>query len=1286
MSRANRHLIIELLLIIAMIFTGSGTAADSNQTNNETISLFNNSTGSLIIVNPEDSIQDAIHGSSPGDIIEVHGGVHRENINVSKRVAIRGIDEGDGLPVVDAHRNGSAIIVSADGVQIEKLIVENSSDGDAGVKITSNDSIINNIIVRNNEHYGIELIKSNNNDIFGNNLSDNENGIHLASSNNNSLLKNYIIGRGYGSGIELANSENNSLIGNNLSGNSDGIRLSSSGSNRLRMNLMSGNNINFYMDGEHISDFDNDIDDTNIADGRFVNYIKGARDEVIDANSDALLIGCFNCSNVTLQNLNRSDGVDSFIVVSTNGSKFIENYLRIRFYFSNNNNISQNEIIEYENGIQRYSFHDNTFVNGILLSSSNDNSLRENDIVGSNDGSGIELTNSENNNLIGNNLSDNFDGIRLASSNNNSLLENHIVSLGDGSGIELTDSQNNNLTGNNLSDNFNGVRLASSNNNSLLENDIVGSYDGSGIGLTNSNNNSLAGNNLSDSRNGISLASSNNNSLLENDIIGSYEGFGIELTDSQNNNLTGNKVKDSRNSIRLALSNNNSLLKNDILGRGYGSGIALTNSENNSLLGNNLSGNSDGIRLSSSGSNRLRMNLMSGNKNNIYMDGERISDFDNDIDDTNIADSRFVNYIKGARDEVIDASSNALLIGCFNCSNVTLQNLNSSNGVDSFIVVSTNGSKFIENYLGIRFYFSNNNDISQNKIGNYENGILLHSSHANSIISNYLAYNENAIRLESSDNNSILENDIINEGSGSGIILSDSKNNNLTSNNLSKNRKGIRLSMSDNNYLLENNIVSLGDGSGVELANSQNNELISNNLSDNSDGIRLSSSGSNRLRKNLMSENKFNFIMEGERISDFDNDIDATNLINDRPIYYLKNNSNKTIDFTYNAGMIGCFNCTNIKLIGLNITNVGTGIFFIKTNFSDIISNNISHANKGIFLYSSNYNNISFNNITDSAFGIYLDLSDNIIIENNSVSINISKNPIGDTDLYNHNNKFINNSANAELIYEGPELLRDPWGPKTVSVYLQRSLETELMDTGSPSDPSDDPFWSVDSGSFGETPVSGNGKQNGQSRRSSGGDSDGKELKISEPVKKEPTATEERIESIREEYEALEWGQIVFTPPGRMRRGVEEYFVARISPNLTENISEGLGPTEQEEIKVSYEMIAELEGYGDFDISPKGPQKKSLPIAGGYQEWNWKVTPLKEGVHKIKLSAYAIISLDGTEEEEIPIETFEKDILIEVDWIMEARNFIFGGGKWVAALFVTALVQPGELAERWHPQ
>jgi len=56
------------------------------------------------------SIQGAIDFSTAGDTIEVHTGTYYENVNVNKRLILRGI----GMPVVDARGSGSAIMLAAD--------------------------------------------------------------------------------------------------------------------------------------------------------------------------------------------------------------------------------------------------------------------------------------------------------------------------------------------------------------------------------------------------------------------------------------------------------------------------------------------------------------------------------------------------------------------------------------------------------------------------------------------------------------------------------------------------------------------------------------------------------------------------------------------------------------------------------------------------------------------------------------------------------------------------------------------------------------------------------------------------------------------------------------------------------------------------------------------------------------------------------------------------------------------------------------------------------------------
>ncbi|MDD4651143.1 MAG: hypothetical protein PHQ34_02830, partial [Methanothrix sp.] len=177
-------------------------------------------------------------------------------------------------------------------------------------------------------------------------------------------------------------------------------------------------------------------------------------------------------------------------------------------------------------------------------------------------------------------------------------------------------------------------------------------------------------------------------------------------------------------------------------------------------------------------------------------------------------------------------------------------------------------------------------------------------------------------------------------------------------------------------------------------------------------------------------------------------------------------------------------------------------------------------------------------------------------------------------------------------------------------------------------------------------------------------------------IPKKPTATEEMKRRYYEEIESLEWGQIVFTPPVKMWTGKEEQVVARISQNLSLDVRKGLekfNNTKQENIKVSYEMSVELDGGSSFDISPKGPVLKSIP-SDGYQEWDWMVTPLSEGDHTLKLIAYAKIILDGEMEKEPMIRVFEEDIQVEVDWVKEVKDALFGGSRWIVTLFATALV------------
>ena len=137
-----------------------------------------------ITVGPEGdyaTIQAAVDGASPGDTIRVESGTFRENIVINKSVVLRGRDAGDGRPVVDGKGVGSAIVLSADEITVEGLVVMNSGFGKSGIEVGSDDNTIRNNLVTANKWYGISLADSDDNVISGNVVSGNKYGIWISA-------------------------------------------------------------------------------------------------------------------------------------------------------------------------------------------------------------------------------------------------------------------------------------------------------------------------------------------------------------------------------------------------------------------------------------------------------------------------------------------------------------------------------------------------------------------------------------------------------------------------------------------------------------------------------------------------------------------------------------------------------------------------------------------------------------------------------------------------------------------------------------------------------------------------------------------------------------------------------------------------------------------------------------------------------------------------------------------------------------------------------------------------
>jgi parallel beta-helix repeat protein len=182
----------------------------------------------------------------------------------------------------------------------------------------------------------------------------------------------------------------------------------------------------------------------------------------------------------------------------------------------------------------------------------------------------------------------------------------------------------------------------------------------------------------------------------------------------------------------------------------------------------------------------------------------------------------------------------------------------------------------------------------------------------------------------------------------------------------SNNAWGIFILFEANTHI-ENNIITNNSG-GIVADFSDNNTFINNTVINNKfEGILFLYSSGNIMRNNTINGNKYNFgILE----SPFIHDIDKSNLVNGKPIYYLKNQSDLLINpSSYpNTGYLALINCTNITVENLNVTNNYNGILLADTKNSTLRNNNFENNSRGMDITDSSNNTIQGNNVTDNTW------------------------------------------------------------------------------------------------------------------------------------------------------------------------------------------------------------------------------------------------------------------------------------------------------------------------------
>lgn len=486
---------------------------------------------------------------------------------------------------------------------------------------------------------------------------------------------------------------------------------------------------------------------------------------------------------------------------------------------------------------------------------------------------------------------------------------------------------------------------------------------------------------------GIAISGYNNTSII-NVAIPMGNAYGIVTSNAYNTSIIG------------------SIIDNNIRGVEFidCTGVILTNNQfkNNRGQSWNYVPIGYGLTLYSCNEVTMRGNQFNNNIEDFIIDGNELSNFLHDIDTSNVlinGVTRKIYYLLNQHDKAINITGYPDL-GC-------LALVNSTN-------IDIQGFDLIDCSPAILLAYTNNSVVKNNSITYCTQALsLVHSSNNIVAENNFSPNNTNSIRVKYFSTNNTIENNNVQDNSGLAFQIMNSSENIIANNEIRDNPSGgIYLEYSDNNLLIGNNVTNCGSWEG---------------------GIRLQYSRNATLRNNLMQNNSVNFRVVAyfdTELSHFIHDIDPSNLVDGKHIYYLINHHNEIINpSSYpDAGFLALVNSTgmtaqNLQLQGIllgytdnsllqsnTIQSKGDGITMVKSPNNNIKENSIIGTD-GVALWDrSHSNNINRNSVTNASDGVSI----RWYCENNTITENQLVNNYDDgirIDEYSHRTVIMNNNA-----------------------------------------------------------------------------------------------------------------------------------------------------------------------------------------------------------------------------------------------------------------------------------
>ena len=188
--------------------------------------------------------------------------------------------------------------------------------------------------------------------------------------------------------------------------------------------------------------------------------------------------------------------------------------------------------------------------------------------------------------------------------------------------------------------------------------------------------------------------------------------------------------------------------------------------------------------------------------------------------------------------------------------------------------------------------------------------------------------------------------------------------------------------LSASNGNISNNEIS-ENYCGINLARTNNTILTNNTVSSNEYGIYLWESINGTLQNNVMTSDNNNFGVSGSDLEHFLHDIDNSNLVDSKILYYLVNETG-TQELP-DSGQVYVINSVDVTIKDISVSNGYDGIAFAYTNNSRIENVTASGSDAGIYLFRSHSNIVDNNHASENYYGVYIEESDDNTLTSNEI-------------------------------------------------------------------------------------------------------------------------------------------------------------------------------------------------------------------------------------------------------------------------------------------------------------